>query len=73
MSDWLVAQLNIAQMLAPADSPLLEEFFANLDRVNALADAAPGFVWRLQSETGSAISSHLFGESVIVNMSAWGI
>ena len=72
MSDWQLAQLNIARMLAPADSPQLAEFFANLNRINALADAAPGFVWRLESETGSAISTHLFGESALVNMSVWG-
>ncbi len=71
MSDWQLAQLNIAQTLAPADSPQLAEFVANLDRINALADAAPGFVWRLQSEIGGAISSHLFGEDAIVNMSVW--
>ncbi len=72
MSDWQLAQLNIAQTLAPADSPQLAEFIANLDRINALADAAPGFVWRLQGEIGSAISSHLFGGDAIVNMSVWG-
>lgn len=71
MTDWQFAQLNIAMPLAPADSPQLAEFIANLDRINALADAAPGFVWRLQGDTGSAISSHLFGADAIVNMSVW--
>lgn len=41
-----LAQLNIAQMLAPVDSPQLAEFAANLDRVNALAESTPGFVWQ---------------------------
>lgn len=71
MSDWQLAQLNIAQMLAPADSPQLAEFFDNLERINALADRAPGFVWRLESDPGSAISTYLFGESALVNMSVW--
>ena len=71
MSDWLIAQLNTAHMLAPADSPQLAEFFANLDRINALADEAPGFVWRLQDEEGSATNFRPFGADVLVNMSVW--
>jgi len=53
MSGWQIAQLNTAHILAPADSPQLADFFANLDRINALADQAPGFVWRLQDEEGA--------------------
>lgn len=66
MSGW-----HIAQMLAPAESAQLTEFFANLDRINALADQAPGFVWRLQDEEGSATSFRPFGADVLVNMSVW--
>lgn len=71
MSGWQLAQLNIAHMLAPVESPQLAEFFANLDRINALADQAPGFVWRLQDEQGSATNFRPFGEDVLVNMSLW--
>lgn len=71
MSDWQIAQLNIAQMLTPADSPQMAEFFDNLNRINALADRAPGFVWRLQSAIGSAVSTYYFGQAAIVNMSVW--
>ena len=71
MSDWQLAQLNVAQLLAPAESPQLAEFFANLDRINALADQAPGFLWRLQDEQGSATNFRPFGEDVLVNMSIW--
>lgn len=71
MSDWQIVQLNIAQMLAPADSPQLAEFFANLDRINALADKAPGFVWRLQDEEGSATNFRPFDADILVNMSVW--
>ena len=49
-----VAQVNIARPKAPVDSPLLADFKANLDPVNAIADAAPGFVWRLQDESRNA-------------------
>jgi hypothetical protein len=54
MTDWHIAQLNVARAIAPLDSPLLAEFMAALDSVNALAEASPGFVWRLKSESGNA-------------------
>ncbi len=42
-----LAQVNVSRLLAPLDSPLLAEFMAALDEVNADGDAAPGFRWRL--------------------------
>src|SRR5215470_15988726 len=66
-----LAQLNVATLLAPLDDPRLAEFVANLDRVNALAEAAPGFIWRLKGEGNDATLLRPFGESVIVNMSVW--
>ncbi len=53
-SGWHLAQCNIARLLLPFDDPRLGEFFAELARVNAIADEAPGFVWRLQDESGDA-------------------
>jgi hypothetical protein len=69
--DFHLAQLNIATLLAPLEDPRLAEFVANLDRVNELADAAPGFVWRLKGEGNDATSLRPFGDNVIVNMSVW--
>ena len=60
MSGWQIAQLHIAHMLASADLSQLAEFFATLDRINLLADQAPGFVRRLQSDRGSATNFALF-------------
>ena len=72
MSDWHIAQVNLALPREPLDSPALAEFVAALEPVNALADAAPGFVWRLQDETGDATSIKAFGdERLIINMSVW--
>lgn len=71
MSTHQLAQLNIAQMKEPLESPSMSEFVANLDRVNALADSAPGFVWRLEDEDGSAVGIRPFGEDLLVNMSVW--
>jgi hypothetical protein len=46
-------------------------FVASLDRVNALAEQAPGFVWRLKDESGTADAICPFGKDYIVNMSVW--
>jgi Domain of unknown function (DUF3291) len=66
-----LAQLNVARLLEPLDSPRLADFVAALDAVNAVADGAPGFVWRLQSESGNATDIRPWGDDVIVNMSVW--
>lgn len=69
---WELAQLNIATLLAPLDSPELADFVADLDRINGIADQSPGFVWRLQSEEGNATDlEHGFGENIIANTSVW--
>ena len=73
-----LAEVNIARLLAPLDDPQLAAFVANLEPVNAAAEGADGFVWRLKDEAGGdATSIEAFtwdaGESagVIVNMSVW--
>ena len=71
MSNFELAQLNIAYLKAPIDSPLLADFVANLDRINLLADASDGFRWRLKTDDGNATSLRPFGDDVIVNMSVW--
>ena len=69
---WELAQVNIARPIEPLDSPLLVEFMAALAPINALADSAPGFVWRLQTDGGDATSIPVFGSTeLIVNMSVW--
>ena len=71
MSGYELAQLNIAQMRAPLDAPEMAGFTGNLERVNALADVASGFVWRLQTEDGDATALRPFGDDVLVNVSVW--
>jgi hypothetical protein len=67
-----LAQVNIARLQAPLDSPQLKDFVEALDPVNAVADAADGFVWRLQSDSGNATDVPVFGDDwLIVNMSTW--
>ncbi len=60
------------RLRAPLESPELAAFVAALDPVNALADQAPGFVWRLQTEAGDASALRIFGDdTLLVNMSTW--
>ena len=72
MSGYQLAQLNIGIVRGPMDSPVMAEFAANLDRLNALAERTPGFVWRLQTEEGNATSIHAFDNpNLLLNMSVW--
>ena len=50
----------------------MADFVKWLDPINAIADAAPGFVWRLQTEEGNATSLRVLGdEMMLINMSVW--
>ena len=51
---------------------MLADFVAGLEPINALADASPGFVWRLQTDDGDATAIRPYDdERVMVNMSVW--
>jgi len=68
----LLAQVNIARLRAPLDAPELQGFVEGLAPINALADAAPGFVWRLQDESGDATGVAYDPDPLlIVNLSVW--
>jgi len=69
-AQWQLAQLNLALLAAPIDSPQLKSFVDQIDAVNALAEQSPGFVWRWEDENGNP-SNGGFDESLIVNMSVW--
>ncbi|WP_339413561.1 DUF3291 domain-containing protein [Pseudomonas sp. EA_35y_Pfl2_R5] len=71
MSSYQLAQLNIATMKEPLESPSMADFVANLERINALAESSPGYIWRLQDEAGDATAFRPFGDDVLVNLSVW--
>ena len=71
MSRYQLAQLNLAKMKFAIDHPEMSDFVARLDAINALADASPGFVWRLQTDDGDATGIDFFGTDALVNMSVW--
>lgn len=68
---WHIAQINIASFREARASPVNADFEAALDEVNALAEAAPGFVWRMIGEGENADGS-LFGDPrLTINMTVW--
>jgi hypothetical protein len=72
MSAYQLAQLNIGIIRGPMDSPVMAEFAGALARINALADATPGFVWRLQTDDGDATAIRPFPQdNMLLNMSVW--
>ncbi|KAA1036562.1 DUF3291 domain-containing protein [Pseudonocardia sp. EV170527-09] len=72
VSDWEIAQVNIALPVVPLSEPELGWFVEALAPVNAVVDSAPGFRWRMQTEDGDATAVRAFGDDrLIVNMSVW--
>jgi len=69
---WHIAQMNVATAVEALDHPQLADFVGQLDAVNALADGSPGFVWRLQCDSGNATDIQAGDDPrYIVNMSVW--
>jgi len=67
-----LAQLNIARFKLPKEYPENADFINSLDRVNEIAEAQPGFVWRLTGEGNDALDVQVFEDpNVAVNMSVW--
>jgi hypothetical protein len=67
-----LAQVNIGRVRAPIDDPLMAGFVARLEDINALADASPGFVWRLQTESGNATELRPYDDDrILINLSVW--
>lgn len=67
-----LAQFNVARMLAPIDSPAMAGFVARLATVNKISDESPGFVWRLQEESGDSTGIRAFDDAMmLVNASVW--
>jgi Domain of unknown function (DUF3291) len=70
--EYHLAQINIGRMLGTRDSPVMADFIANLDPINALAEKSDGFIWRLIGDGNDATSIKIFDDDyLIVNMSVW--
>jgi Domain of unknown function (DUF3291) len=65
-----LAEVNIGKFRYPTTDPRMAEFMDNLDRINALAERSPGFVWRLVGDNNNATDLRI-GDDYAVNMSVW--
>ncbi len=65
-----LAELNIGRFKHPTSDPRMAGFMDNLDRVNAIAERSPGFVWRLKGDNNNATEFRV-GDDMAVNLSVW--
>ena len=67
-----IAQLNLGKFKYPTSDMRMADFMNNLDRINALADRAVGFIWRLKSDgSNNATDLRVSEDEYAVNMSVW--
>jgi len=72
MTAYQVAQLNVGRAVAPLDDAVMADFMHWLDAINALAERSPGFVWRLQGDSGNNTDLKVSDDpQFIVNLSVW--
>lgn len=72
MRGFHLAQLNVGRLRGPLDSAEMAEFKEGLEPINALAEAAPGFVWRLVGDNGAdATEVRGADPDLLVNLSVW--
>jgi heme-degrading monooxygenase HmoA len=62
---WHIAQINVATFRVFREDPVNAGFEAALDEVNALAEASPGFIWRMMGEGESEDAD------LTINMTVW--
>jgi hypothetical protein len=74
MTGFHLAQVNIGRIVAPLDTPQLADFVTQLPEINALADGAPGFVWRMVDDEGAdstGLRPDTGDDLLLVNCSVW--
>jgi hypothetical protein len=72
MTTFHISQVNVAQAKADMGSEVMQGFVSRLDEINALADSADGFIWRLKEDSGSATAIRVFDDPLLlINMSVW--
>jgi len=67
-----LAEVNVGRLKASIDHPMIKDFANNLDRINALAEGSPGFVWRLKGDGNNATDLAINGDPLFIpNLSVW--
>jgi hypothetical protein len=71
-AEYQLAELNVAKFRLPQDDPANADFVNNLDRVNAIAESQPGFVWRFTGAGNDALDVQAFDDpNIASNLSVW--
>ena len=73
MSGYTLAQINVGRFLYERGDPANADFMNALDPVNAHAEAADGFIWRLIGDGNDAtdLVPDEIDPQLLVNMSLW--
>ena len=72
MNEKFVAHVNVATPRFPRGDARIQPFFDGVAAINALAEASPGFVWRLDAADEEAKAEVLFGEpGLVIALSVW--
>ena len=67
-----LAQMNIAKFRLPQEHPVNADFVNNVDRVNAIAEEQPGYIWRYKGSGNNALDLKAFDDpNIAFNMSVW--
>ncbi len=72
MATTLLAETNLAWMRYPLDDPRMAGMREEIDRINALGDRSPGFVWRFKTASGDATDVRVLDDwRVLFNLTIW--
>lgn len=68
-----IAELNVAYPKYDVNDRRFAGFINNLERINALAERSPGFVWRLKDDVaGNAMELQVDDDPALIpNLSVW--
>ena len=66
-----LAQFNIAVPRWPLDDPRMADFTDNIKRINGLAERSPGYLWRLEDETGPDAPHFPDHPDMTLTLSVW--
>ena len=67
-----LAEFNFSRAIAPMDDPRMASFVAHSNRINALAEASPGFAWRYNPPGEQSFALKAFEDPLIyVTLSVW--
>lgn len=66
-----IAQFNIARARWPLDDPRMSEFTNMIERMNALAERSPGYIWRLKDENGPDAPKFPNDPLMTLTLSVW--